>query len=130
MESKGHSMRRGANFDRLVIQEQLILEVTEKLIEALGDAGVSRAELARRLGRTPGFVSQVLAGGRNLTLRTVADVAAALSMRPSLALSSEIERVPETTHWLPAEEWTPSPRAPIPFPEFPVSAAGFTACAA
>ncbi len=74
------------NFDRLVRQEALILEVTEKLTQALDEAGITRTELAERLGRTPGYVSQVFGGGRNLTLRTVADIAAALSMRPTLTL--------------------------------------------
>lgn len=52
------------NFDRLVRQEELILEVTEKLALALDEAGITRTELAGRLGRTPGYVSQVFAGGR------------------------------------------------------------------
>lgn len=63
---------------RLVRQEELILEVTEALAEAMNRQGVTKAELARRLGKSRGFVSQVLAGGRNLTLRTIADVADAL----------------------------------------------------
>ena len=75
-------------FDRLVRQEELILQVTETLTEELDDAGVTRAELARRLGKSPGFVSQVLGGGRNLTLRTLSDIASALSLRPILQLSS------------------------------------------
>lgn len=77
------------NFDRLVRQEELILEATEKLTLALDEAGITRTELAARLGRTPGYVSQVFGGGRNLTLRTVADIAAALSMRPTLMLAPE-----------------------------------------
>lgn len=75
-------------FDRLVRQEELILQVTEVLTQALDDAGVKKAELARRLGKSPGFVSQVFGGGRNMTLRTVADIAGALSLRPRLELSS------------------------------------------
>ena len=75
-------------FLRLVRQEELILQVTETLTQALDDAGVTRAELAKRLGKSPGFVSQVLGGGRNLTLRTLADIASALSLRPVLTLSS------------------------------------------
>lgn len=80
---------RNEDFDRLVRQEELLLDVTETLTQALEAAGVTRAELARRLGRSPGFVSRVFGGGRNLTLRTVADIAAALSLRPALALSPE-----------------------------------------
>ena len=78
-------------FRRLVRQEELILQVTETLTQALVDAGVTKAELARRLGKSPGFVSQVFGGGRNLTLRTVSDIAAALSFRPTLNLSDDQE---------------------------------------
>ena len=87
----------GEDLDRLVRQEELILDVTETLTRALEDAGVTKAELARRLGRSPGFVSQVFGGGRNLTLRTIADIAAALSSRPALTLSPECETRREPT---------------------------------
>lgn len=88
---------RGDAYERLVRQEEFILEVTERLAEALLEKGVTKAELARRMTRTPAFVSQVFGGGRNLTLRTISDVAAALSLRPVLELEpareSAIERV-------------------------------------
>ena len=90
--------RHGEEYERLLCQERLILDVTELLAGALEDDGVTRAELARRLGRTPGFVSQVLGGGRNLTLRTIANIAAALSLRPSFKLSCDRKTVPEWTN--------------------------------
>lgn len=84
-------LRQDEEFDRLVRQEELILQVTETLTQALDEAGVTKAELARRLGKSPGFVSQVLGGGRNLTLRTLSDIAAALALRPTLNLSCDEE---------------------------------------
>lgn len=99
MNASSHSGHRGENYERLVRQERLILDVTEQLTEALLDAGATQAELARRLDRTPSFVSQVLAGGRNLTLRTIADVAAALGLRPSLKLSSGRKSVVGSVRW-------------------------------
>ena len=92
----------GEVYDRLLCQERLILDVTELLVGALEDGGVTQAELARRLDRTPGFVSQVLGGGRNLTLRTIADVAAALSLRPSFELSCKRKTV---TEWTDETDW-------------------------
>ena len=83
---EGGCRHEGDEYKRLLRQEELILDVTEALASALERRGVSRAELARRLNRTPGFVSQVLGGGRNLTLRTIADIAGALSVRASLKL--------------------------------------------
>ena len=85
----------------LLCQERLILDVTEQLAGALENSGVTRAELARRMRRTPGLVSQVLGGGRNLTLRTIADIAAALSLRPSFKLSWKRASAP-------AEPWVTS----------------------
>ncbi|MCY4372458.1 MAG: helix-turn-helix domain-containing protein [Spirochaetaceae bacterium] len=79
----------GEQTDLLVRQEELILDVTERLTEALDNAGITKGELAERLGKSPGFVSQVFGGGRNLTLRTVSDIAAALSLRPMLHFVSE-----------------------------------------
>ena len=84
--------RSDKEFDQLVRQEELILQVTETLTQALEDAEMTRVEVAKRLGKSPGFVSQVLGGGRNLTLRTVADIAYALSRRPRLKLSSDQSR--------------------------------------
>ena len=87
MTGDARSGHRGEKYEQLLRQERLILDVTEQLAGALENSGVTRAELARRMGRTPGFVSQVLGGGRNLTLRTIADIATALSVRPSFKLS-------------------------------------------
>jgi transcriptional regulator with XRE-family HTH domain len=55
--------------------------VTEALAEALAREQITKVQLAQRLGKTKGWVSQVFAGGKNLTLRTVADVADALGHR-------------------------------------------------
>jgi len=77
--------------DLLVRQEELILDVTDRLTQALDNAGITKGELAERLGKSPGFVLQAFGGGRNLTLRTVSDIAAALSLRPSLQFVSDSE---------------------------------------
>ena len=71
---------------RLLNQEKLILEVTEALSEAIEEHGLTRSEVAKRLGKTKGFVSQLLAGGRNLTLRSVADLADAIGVSLKVAV--------------------------------------------
>ena len=123
MMANAPSERRGEAYERMVRQEELILDVTERLAVELVKAGVTKAELARRLGRTPGFVSQVFGGGRNLTLRTIADIAGALSVRPSFKLSPEFRSLPETqweprgienVHWRPKQRVPRSTVAPAP----------------
>jgi transcriptional regulator with XRE-family HTH domain len=75
---------------RLLRQEELILEVTEALWEALNSKRITQAALAKQMGKSKAFVSQLLAGGRNLTLRTIADVADALDCR----MTVRVERRP------------------------------------
>jgi len=70
-------------------QEELIVEVTEALARALRTSGLTQTELAARLDRSKGFVSQILGGGNNLTLRTLADVAGALGCRVQVGLLPE-----------------------------------------
>ena len=91
MNAKSHMERFVADKGRrrLLNQEELILEVTEKVCEVLEKAGVSRQELARRMGRSKGFVTQLLGGGRNLTLRTLADISFALGRKLRLDLTGE-----------------------------------------
>jgi transcriptional regulator with XRE-family HTH domain len=63
---------------RLYQQEKLLVEVTELLAEVMDKKKMSRAELARAIGKSKAFVSQVLSGNHNMTLRTVADLFGAL----------------------------------------------------
>jgi transcriptional regulator with XRE-family HTH domain len=76
-------------FAKLMAQGDLIMEVTETLCELLEKDKVSRKELAERLGKSKGFVSQLLNGGRNLTLRTVADILHVLGYKVSLTAYKE-----------------------------------------
>ena len=71
-------------FARLMAQGDLIMEVTETLCELLEKEKISRKELADRLGKSKGFISQLLNGGRNLTLRTVADILHVLGYKVAL----------------------------------------------
>lgn len=108
---------RSTKSRRLLRQEELILEVTEALAEALASVGIRKAELASRLGKSKGFVTQILAGGRNLTLRTVADVADALgyqiqvkACRRNRAMAVPLRSMSEAIPWRGEEGWTAGAR--------------------
>ena len=49
--------------------------------------GVSRADLARRLGTSPAYITKLLRGTYNPTLETVAKIAIALNARVVLSLA-------------------------------------------
>jgi transcriptional regulator with XRE-family HTH domain len=59
-------------------QERLTAEVVQLICKTMQSQGVTQSQLAERLGKTKGRVSQILSGDCNLTLRTVADVFTAL----------------------------------------------------
>jgi transcriptional regulator with XRE-family HTH domain len=63
---------------RLYEQERLLVEVTESLTDAMREKKVNRAQLAQALGRSKAFVTQLLRGNHNMTLRTLADLFNAL----------------------------------------------------
>lgn len=98
---------------RLFQQERLITEVTELICREMKDRRIKRSELAERLKKTRGRVSQILNGNeRNLTLRTVADIFTALGR--TLTVSAKDLSVEEG--FLPsisiAVEMTPWVRSP------------------
>jgi transcriptional regulator with XRE-family HTH domain len=55
------------------------LEFTEEIIARMKAAGVNRAELARRMGAKPAFVTRLLSGSNNFELATMVKVARALN---------------------------------------------------
>jgi transcriptional regulator with XRE-family HTH domain len=66
---------------RYFAHDAAMLAVTGALEDEMERSGVTRAELARLLGKTPAFVSQVLNGARNMTIKTIADIALALGLQ-------------------------------------------------
>ncbi|HEV8242928.1 MAG TPA: helix-turn-helix transcriptional regulator [Candidatus Polarisedimenticolia bacterium] len=102
-----------AEYRRTYQDEKLILEVTESISEAMKQADVSRAELAEALGKSRAFVTQILTGSRNLTLRTWAGALTALGFeaRVSIARIAGIKRADFTYEMQP--EVTPRIKSEI-----------------
>ena len=63
---------------KFYLQEKLILEVTNRIAEMMQEKNVSKSALAGKLGRTKGYITQLLNGNANMTLRTISDVMWAL----------------------------------------------------
>ena len=66
----------------------LITQLTNEINWHMRERGLTRADLAARMGVSPGRVSQILGGGENLTLRTLAALATALDARFGIELTS------------------------------------------
>jgi transcriptional regulator with XRE-family HTH domain len=55
-----------------------VLEFTEEITAIMEREGITRSELARRLGTSPAYVSKILQGNANFTLTTMARLAKVL----------------------------------------------------
>ena len=71
---------------RLYEQERLVLWATEEVSETMEAGEISKADLARMLGTSRANITALLSGSRNMTLRTLADVACVLGQRVEISL--------------------------------------------
>lgn len=55
-------------------QDRALEAVSDLLCELMANKGITRADLAKRLGKSPGWVTQSLDGDRNKTIRTLSDL--------------------------------------------------------
>jgi len=67
---------------------ELVTQLTNEITWHMRERGLSRADLAARMGVSPGRVSQILGGGENPTLRTLAALSCALDAHFDLELTS------------------------------------------
>ena len=66
--------------------ERVIVDLTEDICQIMEDKGISRADLARQLGRSRAWVTKLLRGDRNLTLKTIVDILWELGYKPNVAV--------------------------------------------
>lgn len=71
---------------------RMLSEIQHALLEALDeenrDRGLTRAEIARILGKNKSFVTRKLSGDTNMTLESLADIAFALDRPVKISLPS------------------------------------------
>jgi len=75
--------------EKAFAREELVYNVTEDILIALEDLEISKKELARRLGKSRSYVTQILSGARNMTLGSLSDICFAIGMTPKVNLSME-----------------------------------------
>ena len=80
VKSDLHREMEDPEFRRLFIQERTIVEVTGMIAREMKRQNITQAELARRMRKTKGHISQLLGGGRNLTLHSLSDMLLAIGM--------------------------------------------------
>lgn len=83
---------------RMYAGEELTFDITEDILIAMEDRGISKTQLAERLGKSKAYVSQILSGSRNMTLRTLSDICFAMGIKPVVEFTeNEDEIISEQT---------------------------------
>ena len=75
---------RSPQYQRLVNEESVILDITEALVEGMNEAGMTREEVAARTGVHPGALQRELRGAAGIPLRDLIRIAAVLGLKPRL----------------------------------------------
>lgn len=83
----GHEFSRAEA--RAYAREDLIYNVTEDLLVQMEELGITKFELARRLGKSRSYVTQMLSGARNITLGTLSDICFELGITPQVDFAVE-----------------------------------------
>jgi transcriptional regulator with XRE-family HTH domain len=78
MTTKFDELMLDPEFRKLYAIEGLIADTAQLICDLLERRNMKRADLARLLNKTPAFVSQLLNGKANMTVRTLAEVVHAL----------------------------------------------------
>jgi transcriptional regulator with XRE-family HTH domain len=89
-------------------EERLVLAAAEAIAELMEMKDISKADLAAALGSSRAYVTGLLSGSRNMTLRTLASAVCVLGKRVELNLEplGEGEFIPDWT-----KEFEPRPRS-------------------
>ena len=71
---------------KLYEEEGLVLEVTEVICELMQKQNMKRVELAKKLGVDKSYITNLLDGSSNMTLKTISDVLFCLDSRAKILI--------------------------------------------
>jgi transcriptional regulator with XRE-family HTH domain len=88
MEPKDRFKRLEEQFknDPEYIAERLILDLTEQIAKRLQEGSLTRSELAKRLKVSNAYITKLMRGEQNLTIRTIVQIANALGCTLDLSI--------------------------------------------
>ena len=84
MKTQHERLMENPEYRKLFAMEGLVTDAAELVARLMAEAGVNKAELARRLGTSRARVTQLLGGETNMTVRTLAELAFALGAEVKL----------------------------------------------
>jgi len=104
MKTQHEVLMEDPEFRRLLAIEALVAGSSEVIARLMAEQKVSRADLARRLNKSRAWVTQLLSGKANMTVRTLAEVVYTLDAEVKLQAQSPSWKMagkPLGTGWQP-----------------------------
>ena|SRR5690348_14191053 len=81
------------------LAERVILDFTSDLDRLMSEKELSRAEVGRRIGASPAYVTKVMRGNTNLTVKSMVALAAAVGASVQIVLISEEDQRNADAWW-------------------------------
>ena len=78
---------------KLFSRTELIQNVTEDIMIAMEDLNISKSGLAKKIGKSKSYVTQLLSGSRNMTLASLSDLCFELDISPEIVILEEAQAV-------------------------------------
>jgi len=74
MKTRHEILMESPEYRRLYAIEGLVTDAAELVAQLMEEQGVTKAELACRLGKSRAWITQLLSGSANMTIRTFAEL--------------------------------------------------------
>lgn len=77
-----------------------LMDLCELVYDRMQELGMTRKDLAERMGVNPSRITKILSGEANVTLKTVAELDAALGLGLRLSSNGEVSRSQVVPNWM------------------------------
>jgi len=85
MKTRHEMLMEDPGYRKLYAIEGLVADAAELVASLMKEQNLTKADLARRLGKSRAWVTQVLSGRANMTMRTFAELVYALGAQVTLS---------------------------------------------
>ena len=92
--------------DPIYVAEGLALDVALQLGKILEKRGFQRKELAKKVGVSPAYISELLNGATNMTLLTLSKFAIALGLEATILLKNSEEKYGVIDSYFCPDDWS------------------------
>lgn len=77
---------------KIFARATLIQNVTEDIMIAMEDLKISKSDLARKIGKSKSYITQILSGSRNMTLTSLSDLCFELDIIPDVKILEDNQK--------------------------------------